>query len=255
MKILFCSLFFLSITVFGQEKADTLAPNILRAAPITIKTDIDGARVFVDGDSLGTTPLTVSLEPGRHYLKIISPDVENWLSPPVTDSISVIAASPQTLQYSVTPNILILTSPSGAEVFAGDSLIGTTPLVVKNGLSLKLHKQGFEDTTMEAVNGRRGVLSIPLKKEWQSGAEESTLTDASEKRSPLKLYLSGAAAILAGATTAYFKVKADNAYSDYLQTGQTNSLSQTNRLDTAAGISLAATELSLGLFTYFMLSD
>ncbi len=255
MKTIFCSLLFLSLTVFSREKADTLAPNILRAAPITIKTDIEGALVFVDGDSLGTTPLTVSLEPGRHYLRIISPDVENWLSPPVTDSISVVAASPQTLQYSVTPNILVLTSPSGAEVFASDSLIGTTPLVVKNGVSLSLQKHGYEDLAVEAVNARRGVLSFPLKKVWQSNTEESSLKDSEEKRSPLRLYLTGAATILAGATTAYFKVKADNSYGNYLQTGQLNSLSETNRFDTAAGISLAATELSIGLFTYFMLSD
>ena len=256
MKILFYSLyFFLSLTVFGQEKADTLAPNILRAAPITIKTDIEGARVFVDGDSLGLTPVTISLEPGRHFLRIASPDVENWLSPPVIDSISVIAASPQTLQYLITPNILVITTPSGAEIFSRDSLIGTTPLVVKNGMSLKLHKSGYEDSTVEAVNARRGILSIPLKKVWQSGTEESTLKDSEVRPSPLRLYLTGAAAILAGATTAYFKVKADNTYSNYVQTGELNALSRTNRFDTAAGISLAATELSLGLFTYFMLSE
>lgn len=257
MKTLFCSfsLFFFSLTVFGQEKADTLAPNILWAAPVTIKTDIEGAWVFVDGDSAGVTPLTVSLEPGGHYIRIIPPDVENWLSLPVTDSISVVAASPQTLQYSVTPNILILSSPSGAEVYARDSLIGTTPLVVKNGMSLRLHKPGYEEKTVEAANAPRGVLSFPLKKVWQSGTEESTFKDTEEKHSPLRLYLTGAATILAGATTAYFKVKADNTYGNYLQTGELHSLSETNRFDTAAGISLAATELSLGLFTYFMLSD
>jgi hypothetical protein len=71
----------------------------------------------------------------------------------------------------------------------------------------------------------------------------------------LKLYVAGAATIIAGATSAYFKLKADNRYSDYIRTGNATSLAEVDRLDTAAGVALAATQISLGLFTYFLLSE
>ncbi len=250
-------LLFLTFTTFSQEKPDSLVPpNILRASPITFQTNVEGARVFLDGDSVGVTPVTVSIEPGLHHIKIVPPDVENWLSQPIVDSISVIAASPQTFHYSMTPDRLILSVPSGAEVLMGDSLIGMTPILVKSGLSsLKLRKHGYEEESLEGMTAQRGILSVHLKKIWQSNDEESSLNETVEKHSSLRLYLAGAATVLAGATTAYFKVKADNAYGEYSRTGEQAALSQTNRFDTAAGISLAATQLSLGLFAYFILSE
>jgi hypothetical protein len=96
---------------------------------------------------------------------------------------------------------------------------------------------------------------VPLRKIWQSDSEESIFTDSDNNGSSLRLYISGATTIIAGAASAYFKVKADNTYSQYVRSGDPNQLSEVNRLDTAAGIALVATQISLGLFAYFMLSE
>ncbi len=244
-----------STIVFAQDKADSIS-SANSVSSITIQTNIEGARVFVDGDSVGTTPLTFQATPGIHRVKIISPDVASWLSEPVVDSILVEPGAPRRFRYSFAQKILVISSPSEAEVVLGDSVIGTTPLVIRSeSASLRLRKNGYEEAPLDSTNMRRGILSTRLKKIWQNEGGESDSPDSEVKRSTLKLYISGAATVLAGATSAYFKVRADNSYSDYVRTGDRAQLSEVNRLDTTAGIALAATQIGLGLFTYFILSE
>lgn len=241
----------------AKEQADSLARPTAPTSSLTILTNVDGARVFLDSDSVGVTPLTIpSVALGKHRLKLVPPDVENWLTEPIVDSIQVQSGEPQTFRYSFNQKFLVLSTPTGAEIFSNDSLMGTTPLVIKTELqSLRLKKQGFEETTVEIANAKRGVLAVKLNKVWQSGADSSIFSDSEEKPSSLRLYITGATTILAGAASAYFKVKADNSYSNYVRTGDPSQLSEVNRLDTSAGIALAATQISLGLFTYFILSE
>lgn len=249
----------------AQAKWDVAAIDSLPLVPVhagvdvTIQTTIEGARVYLDSDSLGITPLTIpSVKTGMHHIKLVPPDVENWLSEPILDSLLVQSSESgsQTFRYSFNQQFLILSSPSNAEVFSQDSLLGTTPLVIKTTLSsLKLKKEGFEDTKIEISNAKRGILSAQLKKLWQNGAEESTLKDENESGSSLRLYITGATTILAGAASAYFKVRADNSYGQYVSTGDPDKLSEVDRLDAAAGVALAATQISIGLFIYFILSE
>lgn len=224
---------------------------------VTIQCNIEGTRVYLDSDSVGTTPLTLSaVAPGKHVVKLVPPDVENWLSEPLVDTMEVSGSTPVVAKFSFEQKYLVLSTPSQANVFAGDSLMGTTPLVVKTSApSLTLRLPGFEEVTLPTANAKRGILSADLKKIWQSTTEESIFKDSEEKGSSLRLYLTGATTILAGATSAYFKVKADNTYSQYVRTGDPNQLAEVNRLDTAAGIALAVTQISLGIFTYFILSE
>jgi hypothetical protein len=235
------------------ESADSLGVGV----PVTIQCNIDGARVYLDSDSVGTTPLTLSsVAPGKHALKLVPPDVENWLSEPMVDTLDVSGTAPIAARFSFEQKYLVLSTPSQASVFVGDSLMGTTPLVVKTASpSITLRLPGFEEVTLPTANAKRGILSADLKRIWQTTAEESIFKDSEENGSSLRLYLTGATTILAGATSAYFKVKADNTYSQYVRTGDPNQLAEVNRLDTAAGIALAVTQISLGIFTYFILSE
>lgn len=241
----------------AQESADSLAAKNPSISPLTIQANVESARVFLDADSVGVTPLTIpAVTPGYHCVKIVPPNAESWLSEPIVDSILVQPRTAQTLHYSFTQKTLILSSPSGAEVFLKDSLVGTTPLVIKTVFpSFKLKKQGFEEADIEIASAKSGIVSTQLKKVWLSGAEESIFRDSEENGSSLRLYITGATTILAGAASAYFKVRADNSYSQYVRSGDPSQLSEVNRLDTAAGIALVATQMSLGLFTYFILSE
>lgn len=243
-----------------EEHADV--PVALHAS-LTIEADVAGARVFLNGEERGHTPLTLdSVPPGSYQLSIVHPRSESWFVDTITDSLEVHEGEHRTLRYSLGARIFITSDPFGAVVYAGDSAVGTTPVVLQPGFAaihsrLFLEKAGYERTQVDLLNKSAGTYAIPLKRssllEGNADVLPGELHPGGE--TPVRLYLSGAAAILAGGAAAYFKVRADNAYADYRITRNPAHLSKTKRLDTAAGIALAATQLSLGLFTYFLLAE
>jgi hypothetical protein len=213
------------------------------------------ARVFVDGDSIGSTPLTFNVLPGKHVLRLVpEDDVQSWAADPLADTIIVTANAPQSLSYTFKSKLFLNSQPTGAAVYALDSLLGTTPLIITSShLTFTFRKEGFEESTVALTEPKN--ITVNLKRAWQSGADSSIFREPEATRSSLRLYLAGTTTILAGAASAYFKVKADNSYESYLRTGNQTQLSDTERYDTAAGIAIAATQISLGLFTYFILSE
>jgi hypothetical protein len=73
-------------------------------------------------------------------------------------------------------------------------------------------------------------------------------------RGQLPIYLSTAATILTGFAAVYLKMKADSYYDDYQLTGNPGTLNRTRGYDTASGIALAASEISLLTLTFILLS-
>ena len=62
------------------------------------------------------------------------------------------------------------------------------------------------------------------------------------------------ALVLGGVVAACCKIKADSYFDDYLLSGNPKTLADVRRLDTIAGISLAAGEVSLLTLCYFLIS-
>jgi hypothetical protein len=118
-----------------------------------------------------------------------------------------------------------------------------------------IRKSGYEQTAIHLAEDP--FVTVSLKKMWQADQENEEYIGQSSVRSSktVELYITGAATILSGVAAAYFKVKADDRYQHYLRSGDDALLSQTHRLDTAAGVAIAATQVGLGLFTYFILSQ
>ncbi len=256
---LFCLIIWLPAA--AQESRDSLSAQPSPPVRFTIVADQPGATVFLDADSVGTTPLMLTLtQGGKRHLRLVPGEATSWLVDPVSDTIDVDVLSSRgtqhTLRYTFSSKVLIVSTPAEAEVWRGDSLIGTTPLVVQRASPpLLLRKMGYADTTLDISQAPAGILKTSLQKVWKSAPDESLFKDVEESRSSLRLYITGATTVIAGAASAYFKVRADNLYSKYVRTGDPNQLAEVNRLDTAAGIALAATQLGLGLFAYFMLSE
>lgn len=226
---------------------------------LTVQSSPESARVAIDGVPVGFTPCKVdSILPGTHVLTLHHPDVESWLTEPVSDSVRLVSGEHRTLRFDLNRWHIIATSPFGAEVVWGDSIIGTTPLTVSPDLaqhSLLLRKPGYEPSRIDL--SASGVVSVPLKRIWQNDGTDDSIfktTDGSSKKD-LGLYISGAATIIGGVTAAYLKTRADGKYHDYLLTGNRQLLTDTRRLDTAAGIAIVATQIGLGLFTYLILSQ
>ena len=224
--------------------------NIWQGTSLSVTSNVDSALVVIDGRPAGQTPVRIdSVSAGLHYLKILHPYLANWLEYPIRDTLLIAGQKALTLQYNFSPRLLLSSEPFGADVLLGDSLIGTTPLVIQapDGRGkFRLRKEGYSDADIDRLSG--GLIQMHM--EWQP--ENTEVNHGSD---PLRLYLTGGATILSGAAAAYFKIKADSRYQMYAQSRDPSLHDQTRRLDTAAAVFLTLAEITLGLFSYFMLSD
>jgi hypothetical protein len=155
---------------------------------------------------------------------------------------------------------MIVSSPPGAEIILGDSVLGRSPLLIpegriSQGTLLWVRLQGYDPVLTHLAQAERGVLRVPLLARPDSSPANDDILQTGNGHSSLRLYLTGAGAILAGAATAYFKVKADDRNSDFLLTGNPSLASERNRYDNVSAVLLVATEVSFGLFIAFLLSE
>jgi len=95
---------------------------------------------------------------------------------------------------------------------------------------------------------------------WQPGAFHDSLEMISGKAlegktvpSNTPLYLTTAGAVLGGIVAAYFKVQADNYYSDY-ENGDQSVRGKIKTRDTISGIALGVCEVNLVALTYLLLT-
>ena len=230
-------------------------------AHLVITSSPESAWVMIDTMTVGNTPCSVTVSaPALHRIRIQHADFANWLSGTLEDTLRVAPGQVVNRMYTLEAWTLVVSSPSGAEVIVGDSILGTAPFIVRPGqisstTQLTLRLSGYEPATANLGLAKRGILRVPLRA--RSGPEPSFDQPVvlENRPSPLRLYLSGSGAILTGAAAAYFKVKADNANNDYLLTGAPSSASDRDRFDSASGVFLILSQVSLGLFIAFLMSE
>jgi hypothetical protein len=228
------------------------------SAIVTIRADVDSAVVVIDGKTVGRTPLVHSLPaPGDYAVRILHPDLLNWLTPVMEDSIHLEAGMVLSRFYPLPRRYLVRSEPAGAEVVFGGVAAGLTPLVLEppgGDTVFQVRKEGYDPAFLRFDGARRGVLVAQLERiPGLNGPMESTVRE-SPGSSSFPVVLTGTSAIVAGGLAAYFKVKADGRYDEYLSTGDPAQRAETRRLDTLAGISLAASQVLMGLFIYYLLS-
>ncbi len=238
-----------------------LAPPDSLHAFLTISTSPESAWVMLDTTFAGRTPLSITVAaPARYHIRIQSPDVSNWLSGTIDDTIEVRGGQTVRRTFALETWTLLVTSPMGAEIFAGDSVLGTTPFIVHPGrlartTPLTFRLKGYETGTADLDMAEEGILRVPLRARPDMEAPIEGAGIEEPPPSHLRLYLTGSGAVLAGAAAAYFKVKADNSNNDYLLTGNTSFSSDQKRFDTTSGVFLAVSEISLVLFLTFLMSE
>lgn len=244
----------------GGAEADSLNRHLSR---LTIRADVDGAYVLIDGVPFGRTPVVIdAVQPGVHQLRLQHPDLTNWLAPVITDTIRVGHGTLSTLHYDFEHRAMILSDPFGGEVRSGDSLLGTTPLLLtapprQGGEPLTISRTGYQPALVGLSQANRGIVSATLSPLWRTEARPDNLLEESGRNGARssRLFITGATTVLSGIAAAYLKTKADDRYQAYHATGDAAILSETRRLDRAAGISLALTQIGFALFTVFLLSD
>ena len=140
--------------IVGTEQSQT-HPFTMRKLPglvSIVSTNIEGARVQIDGVDIGQTPLNdVPVEAGDHQMTITLDRYLDYGQPITIEGRSV----PQSLEAGLEPawaTLSFTTSPAGADVIVDGEIFGTTPL------------------NAEILQGQRDVtLKLTGHKAWQEG--------------------------------------------------------------------------------------
>jgi len=240
----------------AQTVTDTMT-----SARLFITSSPESAWVYLDTSFVGRTPCSVEVaDRSTRHLRLLHPDFANWLTGGVDDTVRFSPGERLVRQYKMERWTTIVSSPPGAEVLLGDSVLGATPLLIpEGGLSLEtpllVRMRGYDPVVARLAQAQRGILQVPLLARWDPGRPNGDLLLTGNRHSSLRLYVTGAGAILAGAASAYFKVKADDRNNAFLITGNPLLALERKRYDNASAVLLAVTEVSLGLFVAFLLSE
>ncbi len=243
-------------TLLVSRHADTSVSRLANQAFLSVETSAPGLMVMVDTISIGPSPImNLSVTAGFHVVHVSSKD-PSWFEPVVQETLTV-RPGESILRHIAVPMVYHITSnPYGANVFLRDSLVGTTPLLLTTnapGSVIKVGKSGFSE---KLVPLPPGSSEVPLTLQAASGLggdQQNFLSDRSEKNLT-PIYLSAGMAVVTGAASAYFKIKADSFFSDYQSSGNEATLNQVHRYDRAAAVTLVASQASIMLLTYLLLS-
>jgi hypothetical protein len=134
-------------------------PPVLSDAP---DRDRHGVGVHRLRPRTGKTPLTVdSLRGGKHALRLVQSDLSSWLTGCINDTVFLAPGEQRTLRYAFDRRVMVVTDPSGAIVSIGDSIAGTTPLLLVSRSSdlpssVTVERKGYEKTAILLPAGNRG---------------------------------------------------------------------------------------------------
>lgn len=137
-------------------------------AAITVHSVPTGARVWVDGEAIGITPLTAELLQGERELQIKAPGYKTW-----QQRLEVVANEPQTLADVALEKadsvVAVRTRPAGANVTVDGRYRGQTPLELNlppgKTYRIALSKAGYRSVTrkFQVDPGTEQDLSVKLK--------------------------------------------------------------------------------------------
>ncbi|MBE0645860.1 MAG: hypothetical protein IH600_17395 [Bacteroidetes bacterium] len=157
--------------------------------------------------------------------------------------------------------------PSGADIFAGDSLIGRTPMRVQSAMLDSISVWYPSRTAWNAqvlrpeVEGPDAGVGVRLlrfdARELFVGipAGSARVQDNGLRIPPADVLLPAGVGLAAGVLAVILKQKGDAIYDDYLRTGDESLLSQTKKYDIYAGVSLALLQFGLGYFIYRLFDE
>jgi serine/threonine protein kinase len=164
-----------AVLLIALTSAITLGALRYMAAPVAadgmgtlvVQTNPSGASVDVDGQPRGVTPLSLSLSPGRHTLKLANEG--NVRSMPITivagGQVSQLIELPRAA--SLLGELQVRTDPAGAQVTVDGHAYGRSPLTVE-GLSPGVHSVLLENELgsmtqeVKIEAGTTASLVVPL---------------------------------------------------------------------------------------------
>jgi hypothetical protein len=159
--------------------------------------------------------------------------------------------------------------PQNASVYMNDSLAGETPFRFINyafdsswGLIITIKLEGYIDysfnVTKEDLPLNKTIELIPVNK---LSLKKNKLVRENNNdffKSPRKIVPIAVTSVItagSGVLSYYYKKLANERYDEYLATGDQKKFDQTKKYDLYSGLFLAAFQIGLAAFIYFLLID
>jgi len=214
---------------------------------LEIETNRDSSLIFINDQLIGYGKIRAEVTPGKYFITV-KENIFRWNEHEINDSVNIKLCDKEYLiSYNLFDKLFIDSKPQDASIYIYDSLMARTPNFVnvnefqtvslrKNGLSKSIHSKELSPYN-----------TIPL---------EIPVTEKNEIFSESDWFkvLVGTATVF-GAVSAYFKIKADNRYDEYLKSKDPDKLNEVNRFDLYSGISFGLLQINFGYLIYKFLID
>ena len=161
-----------STTITIEEgKITTIRPSLeANFAQVTLTTN-EGADIYVDGNRLGTTRWTGTLELGEHSVEARQASHHS--------AYTNVRITPQSAEQTITLNnplpiygsLIVDGSPADVAVYVDGKKVGTSPLFVSELLigthTIRLEKDGYDqqEKTVQIAENQESMLDFTLAKE------------------------------------------------------------------------------------------
>jgi hypothetical protein len=159
-----------TVQIEGFGKIQTLTPKLVPGwAKVTISTEPAGAEVLVAGTAKGVTPLETELMGGNYRLELNRAGYKPWQSDIAVKANTPLAIGPVKL---VVPDgqLVVHSSPAGANVTIGGAFHGRTPLEVAVRPDVPqlvaVSRDGYTGASREVSigSGARQVVDLELSR-------------------------------------------------------------------------------------------
>lgn len=214
---------------------------------LEIETNRDSSMIFINDELIGYGKIRTEVTRGIYNITV-KENIFRWNEHEIIDSVNINLCDKEYLiSYNLFDRIFVDSRPQDASIYICDSLMSRTPNFVnvkesqlvslrKNGLLKSLHSK--ELSTYNTI-----PLEFPGTKKNEIFSESDWFK-----------VLMGTATVF-GAVSAYFKIKADNRYDEYLKTKDPDKLNEVNRLDLYSGIAFGLLQVNFGYLIYKFLIE
>ena len=131
-------------------------------ALLTIRAADSSLPVYLDSVLVGRTPVdSLPIATGSMILRVLSSREKAWTGPVLVETLMVRSGDHVLRDIAAAGIRRITTEPFGASVFAGDSLLGSTPLLLSpdfDGSMLRVSREGYEAAALPLTGDLHVVL-------------------------------------------------------------------------------------------------
>jgi len=129
---------------------------------LTIKSNIQGAKVYIDGTYKGHAPVTLrALSPGRHTVKLTTPGQKDKIK---TVTLKAGKKEELTINFQVFGSISVTSDPLSATVYLDGKTIGVSPILIskvpKGEHEVTLYKPGYVKSSQKVQVKKDTVTEV-----------------------------------------------------------------------------------------------